>query len=123
VVEKLNIADALVDEKRSASFMKNMPRDTCPPILPEAVPADGIMSALVETTIPLLLPPVTAPMVSPERVTVTTLLAASVPLETFTTIRVEREGATGEPVAPPLKLTEEGITPFAKKPDGKVMVT
>ena len=123
MVEKLKIADARADKKRSASFMKNMPRDTCPPILPEAVPAEGIMSALVEITIPLLLPPVTAPIVSPERVKVTTLLAASVPLETFTIIQVEEDGATGEPVAPPLKLTVEGITPYAKKPDGKVMVT
>ncbi len=123
MVEKLKIADARADEKRSASFIKNTPGDTCPPILPEAVPADGIMSALVEITIPLLLPPVTAPMVSPVRVTVTTLLAANEPLEIFTTIQVEEDDATGEPVVPPLKLTVEGITPYAKKPDGKVMVT
>jgi hypothetical protein len=112
VVEKLNIADALVDEKRSASFMKKMPRDTCPPILPDAVPSDGIISALVEITIPLLLPPVTAPMVSPERVTVTAVPAANALPVAANTMEV-LPGAPGVSVTPAVDTLAVGVAEVA----------
>ena len=50
---------------------------------------------------PVELPAVAAPMVSPVKVTVTALLATSVPLETVTTIEVNVD-ATAEPLQPAL---------------------
>ena len=83
----------------------NMPTDTRPPIEPDAVPADGIKSALVDTTIPLPLPPFATPIVRPERVTVTGVLASIVPLDTVTTIVVAVDGAAEATADPPLTAT------------------
>jgi hypothetical protein len=59
---------------------------------PDAIPKEGVTSALVKTTMPPLLPPFATPMVSPKSVTVTALLATSAPLVTVNTINVEVNG-------------------------------
>ena len=86
------------------------------------MPADGIKSALVEATIPLPFPPFATPIVRPERVTVTGVLATIVPLDTVTTIVVAVDGAAEATADPPLTATVEANTPEAKKPDGYVSV-
>ena len=86
------------------------------------MPADGIKSALVETTIPLPFPPFATPIVRPERVTVTGVLATIVPLDTVTTIVVAVDGAAEATADPPLTATLEANTPETKKPDGYVSV-
>jgi hypothetical protein len=51
---KVNVADEPdFPATRSLGAIENEAFDTRPPITPDAVPADGIKSALVETTIPL----------------------------------------------------------------------
>jgi len=123
VVVKLKVADTFVlSATRSDSFIANEPNDTRPPIPPDAVPADGIKSALVDTTTPILLPPLAPPIVRPESVTVTGVLAISVPLDTVTTIVVAVDGAAEATADPPLNATGEATTPDAKKPDGYVSV-
>jgi hypothetical protein len=93
VVVKLNVAATFVlSAIRSDSFITNEPTDTRPPIAPDAVPADGIKSELVDTTTPLLMPPFAPPIVRPESVTVTGVLATIVPLDTVTKIVVVVDG-------------------------------
>jgi hypothetical protein len=93
VVVKLNVADTFVlPATRSAPAITNDPGVTCPPMTPDAIPKEGVTSALVETTMPPLLPPFATPMVSPKSVTVTALLATSAPLLTVNTIDVEVNG-------------------------------
>jgi hypothetical protein len=102
VVVKLNVTDTFVLPATRSEFpITNEPADTCPPITPDPTPKDGVTSALVAMTMPLLLPPLASPMVSPASVTVTSLLATSVPLETVTTIEVNVD-ATAAPLQPPL---------------------
>ena len=76
VVNK-NVA-AIFDLKvaRSDAAMENETFMTCPPITPDATPADAVGSALVATVIPLELPADAAPKVRPVTVTVTAVLAA-----------------------------------------------
>ena len=58
----------------------------------------------------------------PERVTVTGVLATTVPLDTVTTSDVAVDGAAEATADPPLTATLEANTPGAKKPDGYVSV-
>jgi hypothetical protein len=123
VVAKLNVAATFVlSATRSDSWITNESTDTRPPITPDAVPADGIKSALVDTTIPLPLPPFAPPIVRPESVTVTGVLATTAPLDTVTTSDVAVDGAAEATADPPLTATLEANTPGAKKPDGYVSV-
>ena len=93
VVVKLNVADTFVlPATRSAPAITNDPGVTCPPMTPDAIPKEGVTSALVTTTMPPLLPPFATPMVSPKSVTVTALLATSAPLVTVNTINVDVNG-------------------------------
>jgi len=122
VVVKLNVADTpTLPATRSVAMIANVPAETCPPMTPDPIPTEGFTSALVYTTIPLLLPPFATPMTSPESVTVATSLATSVPLVTVTTIEVDEDATPTEPVDPPL-INTVGNTPAAKKPDGYVNV-
>ena len=106
VVVKLNVAATFaLSAIRSDSLITNESKDTRPPIEPDAVPADGIKSALVDTTIPLPLPPFAPPRVRPEIVTVTGVWATSVPLDTVTTIVVAVDGAAEATADPPLNAT------------------
>ena len=89
---------------------------------PDAVPTDGIKSALVDTVMPLSLPPFATPMVSPESVIVTAVLGTSMPLNNVTTMEVAVDGAADATVGPPLKATWVAVTPDAKKPDGYINV-
>ena len=68
--------EALAAAKRSASLMKKVSNNTCPPKTPDAVPADGIKSALVLITMPYKLPAVALPIMKPVTVTVTPVFAA-----------------------------------------------
>ena len=123
VVAKLNVAATFVlSATRSDSWITNEPTDTRPPIAPDADPADGITSALVDTTTPPPLPPVASPMERPESVTVTAVLAASAPLRTVTTIDVAADGAAEATAGLPLTATLLATTPAAKKPAGYVSV-
>ena len=106
VVAKLNVAATFVlSATRSVSWITNESNDTRPPITPDAVPADGIKSALVDTTIPLPLPPFAPPIVRPESVTVTGVLATTAPLDTVTTSDVAVDGAAEATAEPPLNAT------------------
>ena len=106
VVVKLNVAATFaLSAMRSESSITNESKDTRPPIEPDAVPADGIKSALVDTTTPILLPPLAPPIVRPESVTVTGVLATSVPLDAVTTIVVAVDGAAEATADPPLNAT------------------
>ena len=106
VVAKLNVAATFVlSATRSVSWITNESNDTRPPITPDAVPADGIKSALVDTTIPLPLPPFAPPIVRPESVTVTGVMATTVPLDTVTTSDVAVDGAAEATADPPLNAT------------------
>ena len=89
---------------------------------PDAVPADGIKSALVDTATPLLWPPFATPKVSPESVTVTAVSATSVPLDNVTTIDVAVDGAAEATVEPPLRATWVAVKPDAKNPNGNINV-
>ena len=106
VVVKLNVAATFaLSAMRSESSITNESKDTRPPIEPDAVPADGIKSALVDTTTPILLPPLAPPIVRPESVTVTGVMATTVPLDTVTTSDVAVDGAAEATADPPLNAT------------------
>ena len=75
VKEKVASADAL-PATRWPVEIENAVLVTCPPITPDATPADAVGSALVATVTPFELPAVAAPMVRPVTVTVTAVLAA-----------------------------------------------
>ena len=76
VVNENVAATAVLPATRWAVEITNETFVTCPPITPDATPADAVGSALVATVIPFELPPVGAPMVRPVTVTVTVVFAA-----------------------------------------------
>jgi len=65
----------LLPGTRSTLAITNETFVTCPPITPDATPADAVGSALVATVIPSELPAVAAPMVRPVTITITAVLA------------------------------------------------
>ena len=72
----VNVADTpALPETRSTEAMWNDTEATAPPIAPDATDEDAVGSALV-CTVTEVLPAVGAPMVRPESVTVTAVLAA-----------------------------------------------
>ena len=73
----VNVADTpALPATRSTEAMWNDTEATAPPIAPDATDEDAVGSALV-CTVTEVLPAVGAPMVRPESVTVTAVLAAS----------------------------------------------
>ena len=121
-VVKMNVAAAAVLlATRSADTIEKEAAVTCPPITPDAVPAEAVGSALVAMIMPVAFPPVAAPTVKPVSVTVTAALAASDATDVVTTIWV-RVGAAQLPLAPPL-MVAPGVAVVAKKADGYVSVT
>ena len=98
---------------RSADTIEKEAAVTCPPITPDAVPAEAVGSALVAMIMPVAFPPVAAPTVKPVSVTVTAALAASDATDVVTTIWV-RVGAAQLPLAPPL-MVAPGVAVVAKK--------
>jgi hypothetical protein len=84
-------------------------------IEPDEIDVDTVGSALV-CTVTEVLPLVGAPMVRPDSVTVTAVLAASAVPEVAMTMEVA-PGAAGVSVAPLAECTTEGVTDV-KKPDG-----
>ena len=86
------------------------------------MPSETTKSALVCNTTPVAFPGFRTPMVRPESVTVTAVLAASAPLRTVTTIDVAADGAAEATAGLPLTATLLATTPAAKKPAGYVTV-
>ena len=76
VVNENVAATAVLPATRWVVEIDNEVLVTCPPITPDATPADAVGSALVATVMPFELPAVAAPMVRPVTVTVTAVLAA-----------------------------------------------
>jgi hypothetical protein len=121
-VVKMNVAAAAVLlATRSAGAIEKEAAVTCPPITPDAVPADAVGSTLVDT---VTAPPAVgvAPIVMLPNVTVTAALAATVPVCNVSTM-LDAPLAAEFAVAPTPNVTEDGVTPAAKKPDGYVSVT
>ena len=98
---KVNVAATLcLAATRSAAAMANVPIVTAPPIAPDATDVEAVGSALV-CTFTLLAPSVAAPMVKPESVTVTAVLAASVAPEVVMTMELAPGAEMGVRLAPP----------------------
>ena len=76
----------LLPGTRSTLAIANKTFVTCPPITPDATPEDTVGSALVTTVIPFKLPPVAAPMVRPDTITITAVLALIARVAVVTTI-------------------------------------
>ncbi len=83
---------------------------------PDETGKDASGSVLVEIVMPVLLPPVAAPMVRPVRVIVTAALASSATVPVVMTMDVA-VGTAALPVAPELMDTT-GADGAAKKPTG-----
>jgi hypothetical protein len=121
-VVKMNVAAAAVLlATRSAGAIEKEAAVTCPPITPDAVPAEAVGSALVDT---VTAPPAVgvAPIVMPPIVTVTAVLAAAAPVCNVITM-LDAPLAAEFAVAPPLNVTLLGVTPTAKKLSGYISVT
>ena len=89
-----------------------------PPITPDATPADAVSSALVDTSTPVLDPPVAAPNLNPARVTVTVELAAIDPPVVVMTIEVVLGALMAVKLMPPIETVPLGGLLEEKKPDG-----
>ena len=113
----VNVADTpALPATRSTEAMWNYKDATAPPIAPDATDEDAVGSALV-CTVTEVLPAVGAPMVRPESVTVTAVLAASaVPLVIMTMDIVP--GAPDTRLVPFADSVALGVKLDAKKPEG-----
>jgi hypothetical protein len=116
VVENENVAETpILVATRSEDATKKETFVTWPPITPELMPDDGIVSILVHTE---MLPPVLgAPMVRPASVTVTAVFAASAFPDVTRTMEV-LPGIPGVSVAPLAECVTVGVADVAKNPDG-----
>ena len=113
----VNVADTpALPATRSTEAMWNDTDATAPPIAPDATDEDAVGSALV-CTVTEVLPAVGAPMVRPESVTVTEVLAASVVPPVIMTMDVA-PGAPATRVVPFADREAFGVAVEAKKPDG-----
>ena len=123
VVVNENVAAApVLLATRSALATANKAPLTCPPIAPDATPADAVTSTLVNTEMPALLLPAAAPMVRPSRVIVTAVLAASDVPAVVITIDVAPGALMAVNVAPTLETAPVGVAVAAKKPAGNLSV-
>ena len=113
----VNVADTpALPATRSTEAMWNDTEATAPPIAPDATDEDAVGSALV-CTVTEVLPAVGAPMVRPESVTVTAVLAASA----VPPVIMKMDVAPGTPdtrVAPFVDREAFGVAVDAKKPEG-----
>ena len=87
---------------------------------PEPTPKLRVKSELVDNAIPVLFPAVTGPSLSPVRVTMTFVEAATTAVAVVTTISVA-DGAAEAPLTDPL-INTLGVTELLKKPGGYVNV-
>ena len=87
---------------------------------PDASLKLAVKSALVDTVIPVLFPAVTGPSLSPVRVTMTFVEAATTAVAVVTTIAVA-DGAAQVPLTDPL-INTLGVAEALKKPGGYVSV-
>ena len=113
----VNVADTPdLPATRSAEAMPNDTEATAPPIAPDATDEDAVGSALV-CTVTEVFPAVGAPMVRPESVTVTAVLAASAVPPVITTMD-EAPGALDTRVVPFADREPFGVAVDTKKPEG-----
>ncbi len=87
---------------------------------PDSSPKLAVKSALVDTVIPVLLPAVTGPSLSPIRVTMTFVEAATTAVAVVMTIAVD-DGGAAMPLTDPL-INTLGVAEALKKPGGYVSV-
>ena len=87
---------------------------------PDASPKLAVKSALVDTVIPVLLPAVTGPSLSPISVTATLAEAATAAVAVVITIAVD-DGGAAVPLTDPL-INTLGVAEALKKPGGYVSV-
>ena len=87
---------------------------------PDPSPQLGVKSELVDTVIPVLFPAVTGPSLSPVRVTMAFVEAATTAVAVVTTIAVA-DGAAEAPLTDPL-INTLGVAELLKKPGGYVNV-
>ena len=120
VVKMKVAAAAVLLANRSADAIEKEVAVTCPPITPDAVPAEAVGSALVET---VTAPPAVgvASIVMPNNVTVTAAIAAEAPVSNVITM-LDAPLAAELASATPLNVTL-GVTPTAKKLSGYISVT
>ncbi len=121
VVVKLNVTGTpalLIARSRLA--IANPTEVTALPMCPDCAPLGEVRSRLVIT---VTKPPAVAvvPIVMPPNVTVTAVLAATLPVSSVSTM-LDAPLATELAVAPPLNATLLGVTLGARKPDGYVSV-
>ena len=113
----VNVADTpALPATRSTEAMWNDTDATAPPIAPDATDEDAVGSALV-CTVTEVFPAVGAPMVRPESVTVTAVLAASAVPPVIMTMDVA-PGAPDTRVVPFADSKRLGARFEEKKPDG-----
>ena len=103
-------------ETRPSEAILNVTSATEPPILPDVNQAETAGSVLV-CTVTEVFPPVGAPIVRPESVTVTAVLAASAVPPVVMMMDVA-PGAPGDRVAPLVDSVALGVAVLAKKPEG-----
>ena len=113
---KVNVAaTAALDARRSGAAMANETTETAPPIAADVVGREAIGSALDCTvTDPAAMG--VLPILQPDSVTVTVVLAVSVADVVVMTMEVA-PGAAADRAAPP-DTAAEGVGLVAKKPDG-----
>ena len=113
----VNVADTpALPATRSTEEMWNDTDATAPPIAPDATDEDAVGSALV-CTVTEVLPAVGAPMVRPESVTVTAVLAESA-VPPVVMMMDELPGAPGTMEVPLADNEAFGVAVEAKKPEG-----
>ena len=113
----VNVADTpALPATRSTEAMWNDTDATAPPIAPDATDEDAVGSALV-CTVTEVLPAVGTPMVRPESVTVTAVLATRA-VPPVVMMMDELPGASDTRVAPFADKEAFGVEVDAKKPDG-----
>ena len=100
----------------SETAILNETKAASPPITPDSTEADSVGSALV-CTVTEVFPAVGAPMVRPESVTVTAVLAASAVPPAIMMMDVA-PGAPGARYAPIAERYAVGVAMKAKKPEG-----
>ena len=112
---KVTETPALPQTRSAAAIVKNIP-PTAPPIKPDETDTEPVVSVLV-CTVTDVFPAVGAPMVRPESVTVTAVLAASAVPPVITTMD-EAPGALDTRVVPFAEIVAVGVKFEEKKPEG-----
>ena len=119
VVVNENVAAAPVfAATRSPLAIANDVPVTCPPIAPDAVPTDAVVSALVDIVMPDETSAIATPTVRPVSVMVTAVLADSVAVPVVMTMEVAPGALMGVKLAPTVDTRPAGGALVAKKLDG-----